>query len=396
MALVPKNTSTLTLPEFNLECGVSLRQVDVVYKTWGTFNRARNNVMVICHPFTGSVDVDDWWNPLFGCGKALDPTRFLIFCANVLGSPFGTASPMSTDPVTGRPYGPEFPPTTLRDDVRLHKLILDHLGATSVAAVIGGSMGGMTALEWPLCFPEYVRRVVPMATCAKQSAWCIAWGEAQRQTIASDAAFDGGYYAPQYPPMNGLAAARMAGLLTYRSRDSYEARFGRNVMAQALPLCNAQKGSENGCASTGIASAHGHPGDEWHPTYSAQSYLRYKGRAFADKFDANCYVHITHKMDTHDLARGRVSEAVDDAAALEHVLGTLPPRALVISIDSDGLCPPHEQKTLADGMPDAQLVVIDSLAGHDGFLVEGERINAIVLEYLRHELEELYVDVRDA
>ncbi|KAJ7481991.1 homoserine O-acetyltransferase [Mycena latifolia] len=379
MLPVLKNKSTLTLPKFDLECGTTLPHVEVVYKTWGTLNAARNNVMVICHAFTGSVDVDEWWGTLMGRGKAFDPTRYFIFCANVLGSPYGSTAPVTVNPATGTPYGPEFPPTTIRDDIRLHKLILDYLGIPSVAVVIGGSMGGMTALEWPLCYPGFVKRIIPMATTAKQSAWCIGWGEAQRQTIYGDAAFQNGYY--EHQPTQGLAAARMAGLLTYRSRDSYEERFGRRIVQAPDHLKSYSKKA--------ILD------DLKRPMYSAQSYLLYQGAKFAAKFDANCYIHITHKMDTHDLTRDRFPEDVDENEALSLMLAKIPEQALIISIDSDGLVLPHEQKTLADGIPKAELAVISSIAGHDGFLVECDQVNAIVVGYLRRQFAHLYLDRND-
>jgi homoserine O-acetyltransferase len=187
-------------------------------------------------------------------------------------------------------------------------------------------MGGMTALEWPLCFPGFVQRVIPMATCAKHSAWCIGWGEAQRQAIYSDAMFQGGYYDRQ--PVNGLAAARMAGLLTYRSRDSYEQRFGRKTTTQSS---DQHKTRDSKGASRMLEDAN-------RPLYSAQSYLLYQGAKFAAKFDANCYIHITHKMDTHDLTRDRVPEDLDEDEALSLVLRQIPEYALILSIDTDGLC----------------------------------------------------------
>ncbi|KAJ6562299.1 Alpha/Beta hydrolase protein [Mycena capillaripes] len=358
---------TLRVPKFDLESGAILTSLDVAYKTWGTLNAARDNVMVICHPFTGSVKVEEWWTPLFGPGKAFDPDRFFIICLNVLGSPFGTASPLSIDASSGRRFGPDFPPTTIRDDVRLHKKVLDDLGVASVAVVIGGSMGGMTALEWPLCFPGFVRRIIPLATCAKQSGWCIAWGEVMRQIISSDTAFKGGYYPRDRPPTQGLAAARMAGLMTYRSYDCYEEHTECRQTARAVP-------DDNG----------------GHPLYSAQSYLRYNGAMFAPNFDANCYIHLTHKMDTHDITSGRVPVCIDSGAALTAVLGTLPPHPLIISISSDVLCPPKEQKLLADCIPEAELVVIPSVTGHDGFLVESEQINEKILQYLKRELGDFY------
>ncbi|KAJ7234449.1 Alpha/Beta hydrolase protein [Mycena rebaudengoi] len=381
----------LTLPTFRLECGRILHTVPIVYKTWGTLNSNRNNVMVVCHAFTGSVELEEWWGTLLGPGKAFDPTRYFIFCANVLGSPYGTASPTSINPSTGKRYGPDFPPTTIRDDVRLHKKVLDYLDISSVAVVIGGSMGGMTALEWPLCFPGFVQRIIPMATCAKQSAWCIGWGEAQRQAIYSDAAYQNGYYERQ--PVNGLAAARMAGLLTYRSRDSYEQRFGRKTCTPRpfISPTESYYSADEVQPRVGVSKRTGSM--PLPSLFAAQSYLLYQGDKFAAKFDANCYIHITHKMDTHDITRDRVpSGGLGESDELSLVLSAIPPRALILSIDTDGLCLPKEQKELADGIPGAILGVVSSLAGHDGFLVECEIINALVVEYLRREFVHLYAE----
>ncbi|KAL5495534.1 MET2 [Sanghuangporus weigelae] len=404
------------VPSFTLESGVVLREVPVAYKTWGKQNVERNNVMVICHAFTGSSDVEDWWGPLMGPGKAFDSRRYFVFCANTMGSPYGSASPVTTNPETGEPYGPEFPATSIRDDVRLHKLVLDHLGVRSVAVVIGGSMGGMTVLEWPLCTPSgFVRRIIPIATSARHSAWCISWGEAQRQSIYSDPAYDDGYYTPGREPHSGLAAARMAALLTYRSRDSFESRFGRKP----------QKTSKNGEIMTpphsplGLHVAAHNDGHKYakprlargaqdsRPNspgaivnapfstpsiFSAQSYLRYQGDKFTSRFDANCYIHITRKMDTHDISRGRydIQSPEDESHALAHVLSTLPPRALVIGIQSDGLFMVSEQKEIAEHIPEAELVIINSPDGHDGFLLEFQQINTHILGYLKREFPSYY------
>lgn len=413
------------VPSFTLENGRILREVPVAYKTWGKLNHTRDNVMIICHAFTGSADVEDWWGPLIGRGKAFDPNRFFIFCANVMGSPYGSASPVTINPDTGNPYGPEFPQTSIRDDVRLHKLVLDHFGVSSVAVAIGGSMGGMAVLEWPLCSPPgYVRHIIPLATSARHSAWCISWGEAQRQSIYSDPLYDDGYYAAQ--PSTGLAAARMAALLTYRSRDSFESRFGRRPQVTPVPesstvtpssitLADKDLAAHNEGhkkvtrarlqAQTSAASSRPHSPTERPngtgsssppPPFSAQSYLRYQGAKFVARFDANCYIHITRKMDTHDIARGRTSTTENppsptaQSAALAAVIATLPPRALVISVETDGLFTPSEQKELATHIPDAELVVIPSPDGHDGFLLEFEQINTHVLRFLRREFPGLY------
>lgn len=193
------------------------------------------------------------WGPLLGPNRAFDPTRFFIFCANVIGSPYGTVSSVTKNPETGKPFGPEMPGSSVKDDVRcvvviprgadqlmnrLHYLVLQSLGVKSVAAVVGGSMGGMTCLEYPLNTPPgFVKALIPLATSARHSAWCISWGEAQRQSIYSDPEYKDGYYYEISPdttdltvqPSRGLAAARMAALLTYRSRDSFESRFGRRA-----------------------------------------------------------------------------------------------------------------------------------------------------------------------
>lgn len=415
--------SVYTIPSFKLECGTTLREVPVAYKTWGKLNDAKDNVMIICHAFTGSADVEDWWGPLMGRGKAFDPNRFFIFCANVLGSPYGSASPVTVNPDTGRLYGPEFPPTTIRDDVRIHKLVLDHLSVTSVAVVIGGSMGGMAVLEWSLCSPPgYIRHVIPLATSARHSAWCISWGEAQRQSIYSDPGYHDGFYDTQ--PASGLAAARMSALLTYRSRDSFESRFGRKPQPSSTASIGTVVGTLTPPASPvsypkdGALAVHndGHrnakpryattrgdsspsgsgtvtPSQKSAPIFSAQSYLRYQGDKFTARFDANCYIHITRKMDTHDLARGRVSipnSTSEEGAALRGVLSTIPPRALIIGIATDGLFTTTEQRELADAIPNAELVVIYSPDGHDGFLLEFEAINTHILRFLKREYPGYY------
>jgi homoserine O-acetyltransferase len=361
-----------------------------------------------------------------GRGKAFDPNRFFIICSNTLGSPYGSASPVTINPETGKSYGPEFPPTTIRDDVRyvrdyvyhpyflhvfysIHKLVLDSLGVRSVAVVIGGSMGGMAVLEWPLCTPPgFIRRIVPIATSARHSAWCISWGEAQRQSIYSDPTYQDGYYNSQ--PASGLAAARMSALLTYRSRDSFESRFGRKAQLSqtskngtltppASPKLSSHADDAVAVHNDGLKNARprqttlsdssaDHPPQK--PSiFSAQSYLRYQGDKFTARFDANCYIHITRKLDTHDIARDRVVD-VDEETSLAKVLATLPPRALVISIATDGLFTTSEQREIAAHVPQAELVVIPSPDGHDGFLLEFEQINTHILRYLKREFPDYY------
>lgn len=288
---------------------------------------------------------------------------------------------------------------------RIHKILLDHLGVESVAVVIGGSMGGMAVLEWPLCTPPgFVRRVIPLATSARHSAWCISWGEAQRQSIYSDPTYLDGYYTSQ--PASGLAAARMSALLTYRSRDSFESRFGRRPQLDAnangtLTPPSSPKLSLNPddallVHNDGLRNPKPRTNAPQNPgtapskpsIFSAQSYLRYQGEKFTARFDANCYIHITRKLDSHDIARGRVDSS--DEQGLAKVLATLPARALVVSIATDGLFTPFEQKEIAGHVSEAELVVIHSPDGHDGFLLEFEQINTHILRYLKREFPHYY------
>jgi len=295
------------------------------------------------------------WGPLLGPGKAFDTSRFFIFCGNVLGSPYGTASPCTIDPSTGRHYGADFPMTTIRDDVRLHKTVLDSMGVSQIAIVIGGSLGGMQALEWAMLGSEYVRSIVAIATSGKHSAWGISWGEAQRQAIYSDPKFLKGRYSFADPPKAGLAAARMSALLTYRSRDSFETRFGRRQTMKSTT----------------------------EPQFSAQSYLQYQGNKFVSRFDANCYIAITCKMDTHDLGTNRGS--------YQSALRSLKQPTLIVGIESDGLFTISEQIELAETIPDAKLRRIDSPDGHDGFLLEFEQLNKLIVEFTDYHCNHIQV-----
>lgn len=286
--------------------------------------------------------------------------------------------------------------------------MLDQLGIRSVAVVIGGSMGGMATLEWPLCTkPGYVRHIIPIATSARHSAWCISWGEAQRQSIYADPTYEDGYYAAGTQPKTGLAAARMAALLTYRSRDSFENRFGRRPQPQLASPITPPRSPSTPASEALAAHNDGHRGAKPRPpsgsttpdqdrpltpparptVFSAQGYLRYQGDKFTARFDANCYIHITRKMDSHDVTRGRFP---NEDAVMSKVLARLPRRALVIGIQTDGLFTPSEQRELAQYIPDAELVMIHSPDGHDGFLLEFEQINRHILAFLRRVAPELY------
>ncbi|KAF2034215.1 homoserine O-acetyltransferase [Setomelanomma holmii] len=390
------NQKIASIPSFTLESGVVLIDVSVAYSTWGALNAAQDNVLVVCHALTGNGDALDWWRPLMGPGKALDYTRYFIICANVLGSPYGSASPLSIDPCTGRTYGPTFPDTTIRDDVRVHKLVLNSLGVHSVAAVIGGSMGGMHTLEWPLCTPMgYIRNIIPIATSAHQGAWGISWGETQRHAIRADASFKNGWYdpTPEGQPRGGLGTARMIGMLTYRSFGSFEARFGRKrgVAARRADALPTPPPSDNGNMSSDAVDQED-PAPV--PRFLAQDYLQYQADKFLNRFDANCYIHLTKKMDTHDVTRGRAdsgdAHTTETFEVLKGTLSGLPDGALVVGIQTDLLFPLQQQIELAQSLPSAKLVVLQSGDGHDGFLLGFEELNRVIEGHLHNRCAEIY------
>ncbi|KAJ5771908.1 Homoserine O-acetyltransferase [Penicillium odoratum] len=409
----------LVIPSFTLESGVTLNNVPVAYTTHGVLSPNGDNVLVICHALTGSADVADWWGPLLGGpGQAFDLSRFFVVCLNSLGSPYGSASPVTYK--DGKPengyYGPEFPLTTIRDDVKIHKMVLDDLGVKQIAAVVGGSMGGMLTLEYAFFGKEYVRSIVPIATSARHSAWCIGWGEAQRQSIYSDSKYDGGHYSFDDPPSTGLGAARMSALLTYRSRDSFESRFGRNVPesiekaningTEKLPahsnehwtihndghrdgtyrdpqLYGTKTFSNSMPAKTKSVRSHPSP-----PTlFTTQSYLRYQGEKFVNRFDANCYISLTRKLDTHDVARHRSAKATKDP--IHDALSRVEQPTLVLGIESDSLFVLTEQQEIAAGIPDSRFKRIESSEGHDAFLLQVNQVNLHILDFFHEVLPDI-------
>ncbi|KAL9046307.1 MAG: hypothetical protein Q9214_000829 [Letrouitia sp. 1 TL-2023] len=424
--LIP-DQSIAIVPSFTLESGVVLQNVPVAYSTRGKLNANGDNCLVICHALSGSADVSDWWGPLMGGnGRAFDMSRFFVVCLNSLGSPYGSASPVTNiggDPTLGR-YGPEFPLTTIRDDVNIHRIVLQDLGVRQIAAVVGGSMGGMLVLEYAYFGKEYVRSIVPIATSSRHSAWGISWGEAQRQSIYCDPKYEDGYYSFDDPPLAGLGAARMSALLTYRSRNSFESRFGRNTpdpsRRQIINDNNRPKpanehwevhndghkstrGSRPASVNGSVVAEPQRPAASPRSTsppgviqkeqkrattyFSAQSYLRYQGEKFVKRFDGNCYIAITRKLDTHDVSRHRVPPQTLDAVS--EALSQIQQPALVIGIESDGLFTFAEQQEIANGIPNSRLRSIDSPEGHDAFLLQFEQVNRHILEFFHEVLPDI-------
>ncbi|AFY61302.1 homoserine O-acetyltransferase [Synechococcus sp. PCC 6312] len=342
-AIISPETQFYQHPQpLTLELGGTLTGVQVAYRTWGQLNPSGDNGVLVCHAFTGSADVEQWWEPLLGPGRCLDPTQDFIICSNILGSCYGTTGPTSINPLTQTPYGPEFPAITIRDMVHLQAELLKALGVKQLRLAIGGSLGGMQVLEWAVLYPEMVRAIVPIAVSGQHSAWCIGLHEAQRQAIYADPHWQNGYYTQT--PARGLAVARMIAMNTYRSWDSFQMRYGRTFQANDFRIAN---------------------------------YLNYQGEKFVERFDANCYVTLTQAMDRHDLTRADKS--------YPQVLQSISQPTLVIGIDTDILYPPSEQEELAELIPNAQLTWLNSPHGHDAFLINMTELNQSVLEFRQRQ-----------
>jgi homoserine O-acetyltransferase len=341
-AFMSPETRFFELPEgLSLELGGALSAVRVGYRTWGTLDAEGGNAVVLCHALTGSADADLWWTRMFGPGRALDPERDFVVCSNILGSCYGTTGPTSIDSATGAPFAGAFPAITIRDMIRVQHALTTALGVRRIRMVIGGSLGGMQALEWAFMYPALVESVVFIASTARHSAWCIGLSEAQRQAIYADPLWRDGRYDPDDPPAAGLAAARMMAMLSYRSQPSFEMRFARRRQTEDL--------------------------------YAIESYLRYQGQQLVERFDPATYVTLTKAMDTHDVSRGR--------GDYDDVLRSLKQPTLVVSIDSDVLYWPWEQREVAALAPNARLAVMDSPHGHDAFLIDIDRLSDMVVDF---------------
>jgi homoserine O-acetyltransferase len=338
---------------FPLDCGQSLDGVAVAFQTYGALNAARSNAILVCHALTGDQYVlgrhpitgrPGWWEAVVGPGRAIDPARFFVICANVLGSCIGSTGPRSIRPETGEPWGIDFPPVTIRDMVRAQKLLVEHLGISRLFAVVGGSMGGMQTLEWAATYPEAVFAAVPIATAPLHSAQNIAFHEVGRQAIFADPDYCGGrYWESGCVPARGLAVARMAAHITYLSEQALTRKFGRRLQNQASGLSLF--------------------GD----MFEVESYLRHQGSSFVRRFDANAYLTITRAMDYFDLA----AEHGGDLAAAFRGART---RFCVVSFSSDWLFPTAQSRTIARALNQAaanvSFVEIATDKGHDAFLLD--------------------------
>jgi homoserine O-acetyltransferase len=343
-----------------LEAGGHLPQVTVAYETWGTLTRARDNAVLVLHALSGNSHAagpagpahpsPGWWGPLIGPGAAIDTDRYFVVCPNVLGGCQGTTGPSTVAP-DGHPFGSRFPLTTVRDQVTVEVALADHLGIARWTGVVGGSMGAMRVLEWCVGQPDRVERAVVLAVGAAATADQIALCTLQVRAIEADPAYLGGdYYGTGQSPTAGLAIARGLGHYSYRTEAELESRFGRQAQGSEDPL----KGGR----------------------YAVASYLEHHGDKLVTRFDANSYVVLSEAMNHHDVGRGRggVAEALRRVQAEVTVAGVATDRLYPIALQ-------HELARLLPG--DRPLAVVESAAGHDGFLLEVEQVGAIMAAALR-------------
>jgi homoserine O-acetyltransferase len=327
--------------QFRLESGKKLRDLEIVYHTFGKLNKEKTNAVWVCHALTANSDVTEWWAGLFGKNDYFNPNEHFIICANVLGSHYGTTNPLSVNPVTGQPYYLAFPEFTIRDLVSAHELLANELGIKEIEILIGGSLGGQQALEWSIIEPKKIKNLIILASNAQHSPWGIAFNESQRLAITADRTF----YANQKDGgAKGLKAARSIALLSYRSYESFN-KTQREI--------DVEKKTD----------------------FHASSYQRYQGEKLVRRFNAYSYYYLTKAMDSHNVGRGRNS--VKDALDLVQA------NTLVIGIKNDFLFPIEEQKFLSRNIRNASFAEIDSFYGHDGFLLELEALENIVSTFIK-------------
>ncbi|UIJ33528.1 homoserine O-acetyltransferase [Allobranchiibius sp. GilTou73] len=346
----------LLLPEITLESGVPLPQVTVTFQTWGTLNANADNAVLVEHALTGDSHVvgpagpgqptAGWWPGLIGPGAPLDTRELFVVASNVLGGCRGTTGPGSSDPA-GRPWGARFPATTVRDQVAVEARLADALGIDRWRLVLGGSMGGMRALEWVAGHPDRVDGALIIASTARATADQIAWGQAQALAITSDPDYLGGdYYGHGPGPRQGLGLARRIAHTTYRSAAELDIRFGRDPQGAEDPMSDGR--------------------------FAVESYLDHQAAKLTARFDAGSYLQLSRAMATHDVTRGRGS--------LAHVLGAYDGMLRTVAVDSDRLFPVELSQEIVDAHGRGGVHVMSSSHGHDGFLIETDAIAAAVAD----------------
>ncbi len=327
---------------FSFEAGGTLPSLQIHYHTYGNYIPGKSKVVWVCHALTANSDVYDWWPGLFGEEHFFNSKDYFIVCANNLGSCYGTSGPLTKPDTSSKSYFHHFPEFTIRDIVSVHKILREHLQIEKIHVLIGGSQGGQQLLEWAIEEPNAFENIIPIATNAFHSPWGIAFNESQRLSIYADPTFieekdDAG--------INGMKAARSIALLSYRNYFTYK-------------------------------STQTEDSNQKHKDFKAASYQKYQGDKLAKRFNAFSYVGLSKAMDSHNLGRGRES--------VENALSKIKAKTLVIGVSSDLLFPPEEQKYLAEHIPNAHYQEIDSLYGHDGFLIEAEQLTNKISNFLKN------------
>ena len=352
--------------EMLLECGRRFGPITLAYETYGELSPAKDNAILILHALSGDAHAagfnhpherqPGWWDIMIGPGRAFDTRKYFVICSNVIGGCRGSTGPSSVNPQTGRPYALSFPLVTIHDMVNTQRALIDHLGIDQLLCAVGGSMGGMQVLQWVVSCPERVRLAIPIATTSKLSSQGIAFNEVGRQAIQSDPHWKEGDYYGKAIPRRGLAIARMIGHITYLSEKSMHQKFGRKL----------QDKTEYGY--------------DFRTDFQVESYLRYKGDHFVDRFDANSYLYISKAMDYFDLAQpyGHLEQAFTNVKA----------KFLVISFSSDWLFPSYQSKEIVSACrrvgAEAIYTEIQTDYGHDAFLLESEQLTSLITNFLTH------------
>lgn len=326
---------------FELESGASLPGLTIAYDTYGTLNANADNVVWVCHALTANSDVADWWPHTVERGRFLDPEKYFIVCANFLGSHYGTTGPLHINPQTGSPWYNDFPPFTIRDMVQAHRLLAHHLGISQVELLIGSSIGGFQCIEWCVIDPTFARHTALIATAECVSPWVSAFNESQRMAIKADKTF--GMPSPT-AGAEGLAVARSIAMLSYRGEAAYNLTQTDSFFAGELFRRRVH------------------------------SYQQHQGEKLKNRFNAYSYFRITQAMESHHVGRGR--------GGIEKALATILAKCLVVAISSDILFPPESHSVMVENIPNVEYKVIDSSFGHDGFLVESDKLDRIIQSFL--------------
>jgi homoserine O-acetyltransferase len=374
VGVVEKKSYTFAEPpqKMVLESGATLGPITVAYETCGSLNAAGSNVVLILHALSGDSHVagyykpDDekpgWWDNMVGPGKGIDTNKYFVICSNIIGSCLGSTGPCDINPKTGLPYGLDFPVVTIGDMVKAQKALMDHLGIKKILAVVGGSIGGMQVLEWCRRYPHMVASAIPLATTTKHSALAIAFNEVARQAIMADPKWNNGNYYFGERPNLGLAVARMIGHITYLSDGAMRLKFGRRLQDKSDFSFN------------------------FDADFQVESYLRYQGKKFVERFDANSFLYITKAADYYDFEKRHGEGFLVEAFSKTNS------KFLVISFTSDWLYPTYQSKTMVKAMKknglDVSFCEIEAQWGHDAFLISNQRLSSLIRGFLERVQQE--------